>query len=67
MKAIEHSEFAPTTDLGMDEWARGARKALKGLRNSLRMLTWLMHREPGFRERHLLDGDLGAEIRRSTW
>lgn len=68
MKTIDHSGFAPVTlNLAIDKWIRKAGKALYTLKNGMGEAARLAHREPGFRERHLLDQDLGPEIRRTWW
>lgn len=68
MKAINHSEIAPL-DLSptTGHWITRAAKALHDLKVGLVSLARLDHRTPSFRERHLLDRDLGPEIRRSSW
>jgi hypothetical protein len=67
MKAINHGDFPLTSEARSDEWIHTARKALQGFRSGMRLPAWLARREPGFRECHLLDRNLGPEIRRSTW
>ncbi len=67
MNTIDHKAFAPTTVPATDERTRPMRKTLDSIRAGGRMLASLAHREPGFCERHLLDGRLGVEIRRATW
>lgn len=68
MKAIDHREIAsiyvkPTIEL----WSRKADDAANSLKNVMRKLAWLGRREPDFCERHLLDQNLGPEIRRMSW
>jgi hypothetical protein len=68
MKAIHHSEFARTDlSLATSKWTTRAASALHGLKVRLASLARLNHRTPSFREQHLLDRDLGAEIRRASW
>ena len=67
MKAIEHDGFTPKSDLGMRVWDQMVKKAVERFRAGGRMLVWITQRDPNFAERHLLDENLGAEIRRSSW
>lgn len=68
MKAINHSEFVPMElNLATNKWARKATNALYNLKLGMAKVIRLAHQEPSFRERHLLEQDLGPEIRRMTW
>ncbi len=68
MKAIDHIGFVPTNvNLTIDKWIHKADDALYSLKNGMRKLAWLAHREPDFCERHVLDQNLGPAIRRMSW
>jgi hypothetical protein len=68
MKAIDHSGFTATNlTLDIDTWARKVGDALRNFGTILAQAARPAHREPSFRERHLLDRNLGPAIRRSQW
>ncbi len=67
MRAIDRGGFAPKNlDLTIDIWTRKAYNALYSIKIYMGNVAWLARREPDLRERHVLDKNLGPEIRR-TW
>lgn len=68
MKAIARRKFTPpNVNQTIDKWTRTAGKTLKSLKVGMKKVAWLAHREPGFCERHLLDENLGPDLRRTRW
>ena len=68
MKAIDYNEIAPLSpNLTIDKWARKAGDALHTIKRVAGKMARLAHNEPNYRERHLLDQNVGPEIRRTWW
>ena len=68
MKAIEYSGFAPTgLNLATRKGARKTENFVEVVKNCVWKLRWLVHREPDFREQHILEKNLGPTIRQITW
>lgn len=68
MKAIDYNQITPLNPTPtMDIWSRKAGDALHNIKSVMGKIARLAHREPDFRERHLLDQNLGPAIRRTWW
>ena len=68
MKTIDHSGFAVSeVSQTIEDLSRKLGETLNNLKSRIREPASPAHVEPGFRERHLLDKNLGPAIRRTWW